>query len=133
MIDIRGWIWFGIHLFLYSTILLLIVIGLICAFAIWYYWFVVRRRFQTKQEINTKFETRSFIFHTLSFEISNNGVIVLNVQLSQLEKQPIKFAQLNERRYQITSFDLQDEQVDIIFAQSNIHLTIKHENFEQQR
>jgi len=133
MIDIRECFWFGARLFMYSIILFLIFIGLICAFATWYYWFVVRRRLQTKKEIHTKLKTHSFVFHTLSFEISDNGIIVLNVQLSPLEKQLIELAQLNERRYEISSVDMQDEQVDIIFAQSNIHLTIKHENFEQQR
>jgi hypothetical protein len=133
MTDLGRWIGFGINLFLYSIILFFIVIGLICAFAIGYYWFVVRYRLQTKQDISSKFETRSFVFHTVSFEISNSGIIILNVQLSQLDKQPIELAQLNERRYQIRSLDIQDEQVDIVFAQSNIHLTIKHEYFEQQR
>jgi len=133
MIDILEWIWFGIHLFIYSIILFFIFIGLICIFAICYYWFIIRHRSQNQQEINTKLQNRSFSFHTLSFEISNNGIIVLNVQLSPLEKQPIELAQLNERRYKISSFDIQDEQVDIIFAKSNIRLTIKHENFEQQR
>jgi len=133
MIDILGWIWFGIRLFIYSIILFLILIGLICAFAIGYYWFVIRHRSQNKQEINTKLENRSFIFHTLLFQISNSGVIVLNIQLSPLEKQLIELAQLNGRRYEISSLDIQDEQVDIIFAKSNIRLTIKHENFEQQR
>jgi uncharacterized membrane protein YraQ (UPF0718 family) len=133
MTDIHEWIWFGFRLFLYSIILFFIVIGLICAFAVGYYWFVVRRRLQTKRKINIKFETRSFVFHTLTFEVSNNGIIVLNVQLSQLEKQPIELAQLNERRYQVSSLDVQDEQVNIVFAESDIHLTIKHEHFEQQK
>jgi ABC-type bacteriocin/lantibiotic exporter with double-glycine peptidase domain len=133
MIDVRGWLWFGIRLFIYSTILFIIFIGLICIFAIWYYWFVVRRRSRNKQEINTKLHNRSFVFHSLSFQISNSGIIVLNVRLSDLEKQPIELAQLNGRKYQISSFDIHDEHVDIIFAKSNIHLTIKHEYIEQQR
>jgi hypothetical protein len=133
MIDIRGWIWFGIRLFIYSTILFLIFIGLICAFAIWYYWFVVRQRSQNKKDIHRKLQNRSFVFHTLLFQISNSGAIVLNVQLSPLEKQLIELAQLNGRRYEISSFEIQDDQVDIIFAESNIRLTIKYENFEQQR
>jgi len=133
MIDIRGWIWFGIRLFIYSTILFLIFIGLICAFAIWYYWFVVRQRSQNKKDIHRKLQNRSFVFHTLLFQISNSGAIVLNVQLSPLEKQLIELAQLNGRRYEISSFEIQDDQVDIIFTKSNIRLTIKYENFEQQR
>jgi len=133
MIDIRGWLWFGFRLAIYSTILSIIFIGLLCTFAIWYYWFVVRRRSRNENEINTRLQNRSFTFHTLSFQISNSGVIILNVQISPLEKQPFELAQLNGRRYKISSFDIQDEQVVIIFAQSNIRLTIKHQNFEQQR
>jgi hypothetical protein len=133
MIDIRGWLWFGIRLFIYSTILSIIFTGLICIFGIWYYWFVVRPRSRTKQEVQTKLQNRSFVFHTLSFQISTSGIIVLNVQLSELEKQPIELAQLNGRRYQINSFDIHNDQVDILFARSNIHLTIKHEYIEQQR
>jgi hypothetical protein len=133
MIDIRGWLWFGIRLFIYSTILSIIFTGLICIFGIWYYWYVVRPRSQTKQEVQTKLQNRSFVFHTLSFQISTSGIIVLNVQLSELEKQPIELAQLNGRRYQINSFDIHNDQVDILFARSNIHLTIKHEYIEQQR
>jgi hypothetical protein len=133
MIDIRGWLWFGIRLFIYSTILSIIFTGLICIFGIWYYWYVVRPRSQTKQEVQTKLQNRSFVFHTLSFQISTSGIIVLNVQLSELEKQPIELAQLNGRRYQINSFDIHNDHVDILFARSNIHLTIKHEYIEQQR
>jgi hypothetical protein len=133
MIDIRGWLWFGIRLFIYSTILSIIFTGLICIFGIWYYWFVVRPRSRTKQEVQTKLQNRSFVFHTLSFQISTSGIIVLNVQLSELEKQPIELAQLNGRRYQINSFDIHNDHVDILFARSNIHLTIKHEYIEQQR
>src|SRR4051812_21694138 len=123
MVDIQGWFWFGIRLFIYSTILFFICIGFISAFAIWYYLFVVRRRSQEKPEITTKLPNRSFVFHTLSFQISNSGIIVLSIQLSPLEKHPIELAQLNGRQYKITSFDIQEEQVEIIFAQSNIHLT----------
>jgi hypothetical protein len=133
MIDIRGWLWFGIRLSIYSTILFLIFIGLIFIFVIWYYWFVVRRRSRIEHEINTKLPNRSLTFHTLLFQLSNNGIIVVNVQISALEKQPIEIAQLNGRRYQISSLEINDEQVDIGFAKSNICLTIKHYYIEQQR
>lgn len=133
MIDIRELIWFGIHLFIYSTILFLIFIGLTSAFIIWYYWFVVRHRSKPEQKLNTKIQNRSFIFHTLSFEISDNGIIVLNVQLSSLEKQLIEVGQLNGHKYQISSIDIQDETIEISFVNSNIRLIIQHENVEQQR
>jgi hypothetical protein len=133
MIDVRGWLWLGFRLFIYSTILSVIFAGLICAFVIWYYWFVVRPRAQSEQEINTKLQNRSFTFHTLSLQISNSGIILLNVQISPLEKQLIELAQLNGRRYQIKSLDIQDEQVEIVFAQSGTRLTIMHEYLEQQR
>jgi hypothetical protein len=133
MLDIRNWFWFGLRLWIYSTILFLIFIGLICAFAFWYYWYVFRRRSETKQEIQTKLFDRSFIFHTLSFQISDSGVIGLSLQLSPLEKQLIELAELNERQYEISSLDIQDEQMEIMFAKSDIRLTIKHEKLEQQR
>ncbi|UJR31861.1 hypothetical protein I4U23_019335 [Adineta vaga] len=132
MTDVRGWLWFGFRLFIYSTLLSIIVVGLICAFFIWYYWFVVRRRSQSEHEINIKLQNRSFLFHTLSFQISNSGIILLNIQISPLEKQLIELAQLNGRRYRISHLDIQDEQIDISFAKSNIHLIIKHEYLEQQ-
>ncbi|CAF0877580.1 unnamed protein product [Adineta ricciae] len=132
MIDIRGWLWFSLRIFIYSTILSIIVTGCICAFCIWYYWFVVRRRSRTEQEINTKLQNRSFSFHTLSFQISNSGIILLSIQISPLEKQLLELAQLNGRRYRISTLDIQDEQISIGFAKSNINLTIKHECLEQQ-
>ena len=133
MIDIRGWLWFSLRIFIYSTILSIIVTGCICAFCIWYYWFVVRRRSRTEQEINTKLQNRSFSFHTLSFQISNSGIILLSIQISPLEKQLLELAQLNGRRYRISTLDIQDEQISIGFAKSNINLTIKHEYLQQQR
>ena len=125
-------VWYS-SFYLFNYFIYYIFIGSICIFAIWYYWFVVRRRSRNKQQINTKLHNRSFVFHTLSFQISNSGIIVLNVRLSDLEKQPIELAQLNGRKYQISSFDIHDKHVDIMFAKSNIHLTIKHEYIEQQR
>ncbi|CAF1009773.1 unnamed protein product [Rotaria sordida] len=132
MIDIREWFWFGIHLFVYSIFLFIIFTGLIYIFAIGYYWFVVRYRSRNSQEINIKLQSRSFVFHTLSFQISNNEIIVLHVQISPLEKQLIELAQLNGQQYKISSFEIEDEQVNIIFVELNNRLTIKHEYIEQQ-
>ncbi|CAF3721591.1 unnamed protein product [Rotaria sp. Silwood1] len=128
MIDTREWFWFGIHIFFYS----IIFTGLICIFIIWYYWFFVRYHIRNKSKINVKLQSRSFVFHTLSFQISTNENILLNVQISPLEKQLIELAQLNGQQYKIISFEIQDEQIDIIFAETNNHLTIKHEYLEQQ-
>lgn len=133
MIDIQGLIWFGVQIFIYSTILLLIFLGLTCAFIFWYYWFVVRHRVKPRQKSLMKLDNRSFVFHTLSFQISDNGIIVLNVQLSAFEKKSIELGELNGEKYQISSIDIQDEQIEICFIQSNIRLVIQHENVEQQR
>lgn len=133
MIDIQGLIWFGVQICIYSTILLLIFLGLTCAFIFWYYWFVVRHRVKPKQKSLMKLDNRSFVFHTLSFQISDNGIIVLNVQLSAFEKKSIELGELNGEKYQISSIDIQDEQIEICFIQSNIRLVIQHENVEQQR
>ncbi|CAF1086019.1 unnamed protein product [Adineta steineri] len=132
MIDIRGWLWFGFRFFIYSTILSIIFIGLLCAFAIWYYWYFVRCRSRNKREINNELQNHSFTFHTLSFEITNSGLIALNIQISPLEKQPIELAQLNAQRYKISLLDIQDEQINFIFTKSHILLTIKHEYIEQK-
>ena len=133
MADIPGWTEFGVRLFLYSIGLVCLAIGLLGAFVIGYYWFVVRRRSETTRYISKELDTRLFVFHTLTLEVSDNWIIVLKVQLSQLEKQSIEFARLNDRRYQIRAVDIQDEHVDIAFVESDMHLTIKHEHVEQQR
>ncbi|CAM4741561.1 unnamed protein product [Rotaria magnacalcarata] len=132
MTDIREWLWFGIRLFVYSTFLFIIFLGLIFLFALWYYWFAVRKRSRNKQQITIKLPNRSFVFHTLSFQISDDEKIVLNVQISPLEKQLVELAQLNGQKYKISSFDIHDEQVEIKFVDSTNCLTIKHEYLEQQ-
>ena len=134
MSDIGAWIWFAFRVFMYSIRLFLIVSGVISAVALGYYWFVIRpRRAQQQLQIKTKFANRSFSFHTLTLRISPRGTIVLNIQLSQLEKDPIELGQLNVQRYPITDINIRDEQIDFIFANTNIRLTIKHENIEQRR
>lgn len=133
MIDVRGWIWFSVRLFLYSTILFLIFVSLLCAFICWYYWFIIRPRSKNRQEIHRKLTDQSFNFHTLSFHVSNNGLLTLNIQLSELEKRPIEIARLNERKYDIIALDIQDERVEFIFARSNIRLTVQHKLFDQKR
>ena len=135
MFDIRAWIWFALRLFMYSIVVFVVVIGLISVFALGYYWFVIRpRRARNQLEIKTKFSNRSFSFHTLTVHITNRGTILLNIRLSQLEKHPIEFGQLNVQRYPISDVTIRDEQIDIIFADANnIQLTIRHENIEQRR
>ncbi|CAF5086535.1 unnamed protein product, partial [Rotaria magnacalcarata] len=66
------------------------------------------------------------------FQISDDEKIVLNVQISPLEKQLVELAQLNGQKYKISSFDIHDEQVEIKFVDSTNCLTIKHEYLEQQ-
>lgn len=134
MFDIAAWIYFAFRLFMYSIVLFAIAIGLISAFALGYYWLVIRpRRVQNQVEIKTKFANHSFVFHTLTLQITHHGTILLNVQLSQLEKEPIEVGLLNEQRYQITDVDVQDEQMTITFVNANIQLIIKHENIDQRR
>lgn len=126
MIDIREWIWFGIRLITYAAFLF------IC-FAVWYYWFVVRKSFRNKRQRSINLQKRSFVFHTLSFEISNDDIILLHIQLSPLEKQLIELGKLNGQKYKISSFEIQDEQLNIIFVELDKHLTIKHEYLEEKR
>lgn len=134
MFNIGTWICFACRLLMYSMILFLITIGLISAFVLGYYWLVIRSRREQKQvEIKTNLVDRSFTFHTLTLQITSRGTIVLNIRLSQLEKDPIEIGQLNEQRYQITDVDVQDEQMTITFANANIQLIIQHENIDQRR
>jgi hypothetical protein len=75
----------------------------------------------------------SFVFHTLSAHISDKGLIDLQVQISPDDKQRIDLAQLNVQQYRISSIDVQDEQIDILFKAKNLRLTIQHEQIEQKK
>lgn len=132
-IDLQAWLWFALRLGIYMTIISLFVVGLLAVFIVWYYWFVVRRRARDERARKSKEETRSFVFHTLSFDISPKGLINVQIQRSPVEKKLIEFAQLNEHKYQISSLDVNDERVEIEFEQANTRLTIQHEQFEQKR
>ena len=132
-IDLRAWLWFAFRLGIYAAILSVIVVGLLFICVIWYYWFVVRPRARDERARKTKQETRAFVFHTLSFEISPKGLINIQIQLSPVDKQLIELAQLNQHKYAVRSMDISDNRVEIEFEQANLRLTIEHEQLEQKR
>lgn len=133
MIDLQVWIWFSIRLTFYSIILFILFACLLCTLICLYYWFVIRIRSKNQEKIQKQLQNHSFNFHTLRFYLSNSGLINLSIQLSELEKRPIEFAQLNQRKFQISSLDIQDEQVIMNFTSSDVRLTIKHQCFDQTR
>ena len=133
MIDIRPWLWFGLRLAVYSTILSVILLGLVFAFVLWYYWFVVRSRQRRAPQEKNDFQSRSVLFHTLSLDVAPNGSIALHLQVSPLEKQLIELAQLNGQQHRISSIDCTNERLQITFVNSEIQLTIEHEYLEQER
>jgi hypothetical protein len=131
MFDVSAWLWFFVRTLFYGAVIIGVCSACLCAAMIGYYWFVVRQRLQDDKQRKKQLEQRAFVFHTLFIDVSTTGQIDVRVQRSQIDKQVIDLAQLNVRQYPIRSIDIHNDQVQIIFAQSDVQLTIEHQEIEQ--